>query len=579
MGLPKTRPPISPAEFQRGKWDVARWAWVFLGIRMHPGQIKMAEAYLRRTESRWRAFYFWVLVSAGNRAGKTLGLSLIILHSCVYRMGMKPPAVTGNEEEDAKSLAHWGRIPYHWWHFAIEQAPAEQVFMEIALILGGSHAAQTTGCPWMELLGDGDNDLGVSRFATLTTQEGMPWCTGAKERGEYAWIKLKPDWGGAEIHFRSTKAKALSAIGQNMNGLSFDEAGLEPNLTYLLEEVMHARRLTTGGQFIIISTPSVATSTDFADLWYKGDPEDPFREKRRFSMRMSSRDNIGYGMDLESFEGLIEGQPDDWVRQNIDGEFIQAFNAWFNGATVDAAFNAALPVEQEPHEGLVYIHSLDPGLKDKCWSMVFRVTKDRRAIGVSLTKQTGRQTTRGIIALGVRSHQRYGMRVPKTDLYLNYIDTGVDTTALGGHMFRELIEEHITIKSVEFGGVTKTKRLLLSDTKSALDEGRIEMPAEGDWKEMRNQLKNYKLLDRKIEQDLVMGLAIIVKLLRQAPLNSGEAPTILDMTAGIAEHDAQPKESTRDGITSKSIRASMAAKRAARRAAVESALTEDVGGE
>jgi hypothetical protein len=42
--------------------------------------------------------------------------------------------------------------------------------------------------------------------------------------------------------------------------------------TYLVEEVMHARRLGTGGQFILISTPSAATSTEFEDLWFTGDP-------------------------------------------------------------------------------------------------------------------------------------------------------------------------------------------------------------------------------------------------------------------------------------------------------------------
>lgn len=549
MSLPKTRLPISAAEFEKCKWDVERWAWVFLGIRFHPGQVRFANAYLKRTDSRWRAFYLWLLVSAGNRAGKTLTLSVIILHSCVYRMGLKPP------DNTETALRHWARIPYHWWHFAVEQGPAEQVFIEIATILGGVHPAQKEGCPWADTLGEGDASAGARRIASATETEGIEWTNGVKERGEYAWIKLAAEFGGAQIHFRSTKAKALSAIGQNMHGLSFDEAGLEPNLQYLLEEVMHARRLGTGGQFFVISTPSVATSTDFQDLWTKGDPEDPFREKRRFSMRMSSRENIGFGLDEESFYALIEGQPADWIRQNIDGEFIQAFMAFFNKRSVDSIFHPDLPEEEAPRIGSIYLQALDPGLKDKCWSLVFRVTRDRRAIGVSIARQDGKQTTRGIINLGVSQHHKYQMwtgddKVTGEPLGEATAMTGVDTTALGGHMFRDLIGESIPgVVSVEFGGNIATKRKLLGDLKVAIDEGRIIMPTEGEWREANKQLGNYRLLDRKIEQDIVMALAIIAKMLRTAPTDADEPAAPFEY--GVAD---APEES-KDGINPRTVRA------------------------
>jgi len=116
------------------------------------------------------------------------------------------------------------------------------------------------------------------------------------------------------------------------------------------------------------------------------------------------------------------------------------------------------------------------------------------------------------------------------------------------------------IRSVEFGGQIKAKRKMLSDLRTALDEGRIVMPADGDWKEAHNQLLNYVLLDRKIEQDLVMGLCIIAKLLRSAPLPLSEPGT--SFTYGIVEAD----EPTEDGINSKSLRRAMAEKRRRERA-------------
>ena len=110
----------SAESFQRGRWNVAFFAWVYLGILLHPGQVRMCDAYLRRTDSRWRALYLWIMVSAGNRAGKTLCLAIIILHSCVYRMGLQPP-----DMKDPVAIERWGHIPYHWWHFAVEQGPCE----------------------------------------------------------------------------------------------------------------------------------------------------------------------------------------------------------------------------------------------------------------------------------------------------------------------------------------------------------------------------------------------------------------------------------------------------------------------
>lgn len=490
-------------EFERCRWDPVRFARVFLGIKLHPGQKKMVQAYIERTDSRWRALYYWIMVAAGNRAGKTLALTVIIIHSCVYRIGLEPP-----KSSDPAELKRYASLPYHWWHFAVEQTPAEQVFMEAINLLGGSHPAQKDGCPWANAVG------GAGKIAKATQTEGVDWTVGPKERGEYAWIAFAPELGGAQVHFRSTKAKALSAIGQNMHGLSFDEAGLQesPSLTYLVKEIMHARRLSTGGQFILISTPSADTSTEFEDLWYTGDPEDPFRDPRAFAMAMSTRDNIGFGIDRETFEAMIAHQPQSWIDQNIDGKFIQAAGVWFNAASVRAAFKDNLPESQPPQgAGHVYAHALDPGLKDKCWSLVAEFGADGTLTGVSLDRQRDKQTVRGIVALGERDHNTYAKGGA-------VIETGVDNSSLGGHMFRELLEEKIpTVRMVEFGGVIKTKRQLLSDLRTAFDEGRLQFPTGGFWSEVQKQCLNYKLADRKIEQDLVMCLAIIVKLSRALP--------------------------------------------------------------
>jgi len=561
------RPKPSEEEFARGRWDPVRWAWVYLGIRLHAGQEQMVNAYIQRNHTGYRALWLWLLVSAGNRAGKTLALDVIILHSCVYRIGLKPP----KDMENSVEVERWGKLPYDWWHFAVEQGPAEQVHRDLVRILLGTHESQEAGCPWSDQVG------GADKIATMsdpgTGSDAMTW--GSKERGEYAWIILAPELGGAQIHFRSMKQKALGAVGQNAHGVSVDEAGLDPELSSHIKEVFHARRIGTGGQFVAISTPSRDTSPDFEELWYTGDPDNPFRLPHRFAMQMSTRDNIGFGIDKADFDDLIEGMDEDWIAQNIDGVFMAAIGVWFSGTSVDAAFDETLPELQGPQEGMVYIHALDPGLGDKCWTLVFRVKPNMTIEGVFIDRMARKQTTRGIVRLGKTSHHTYEMGG------LAFVDTGVDTTALGGHIFRELLEEDdargivdeygepmvplkgIPVKSVEFGGVTQVKRRMLSDLRSALDEGRIKMPATGFWSEVRKQLRKYKLADRKLEQDLVMCLAIVVKLLRQSPVQVRQTPTKLDMTQGWVPDE---EERVNDGINSRSLRSKQRQRRILARA-------------
>jgi hypothetical protein len=422
---------------------------------------------------------------------------------------------------------------------------------------------------------------GADKIATMsdpgTGDESLTW--GSKERGEYAWFVLKPEFGGAQIHFRSMKQKALGAVGQNAHGVSVDEAGLDPELEAHIKEVFHARRIGTGGQFVAISTPSRDTAVDFEDLWYTGDPDNPFRLPHRFAMQMSTRDNIGFGIQKQDFDDLIDGMDEDWIAQNIDGVFMAAVGVWFYGPSVAGAFDESLPELQQPEPGGVYIHALDPGLKDKCWTVVFKVKPNGSIVGVYIDRMTRKQSTRGIVRLGKTSHHAYSLDGDA------YVDTGVDTTALGGHIFRELLEEDdpksgfldddgvpmvplkgIPVKSVEFGGQTQVKRKMLSDLRSALDEGRIKMPADGYWGEVGKQLRQYKLLDRKIEQDLVMSLAIVVKLLRQSPMRQNQPATKVPLNLGWIP---EGPERVNDGINPGSLRAKMAAKRRAARALTE----------
>jgi len=495
-------------DLARARWDVDFFAWRFLGIRLHPGQKRLAKAYLRRSKGGWRALYLWIMVSAGNRAGKTMMLAIIILHSCIFRMGQKPP-----DELTEAALKRWRELPYHAFHFALQQENAELVHGELWAMLEGRHPAQKAkdadgnpvGCPLV-------NELGMDNVLAQPIDK--------KYRGDYAWIVLSQRLGGAEIHFRSVAEKALGSLGRDMHLVSLDEAGLiGPKLPFILSEVLHFRRLGTGGQFILISTPSEDTGPEFADLWYTGDPDSGDYKPRRFSMRMSTRDNVGYGLDRAVFEAMIDGVDEAIVAQNIDGYFIQGRAAYFNAQSVERCFVDWLPEAMEPQRAHSYVQGVDPAkTQDSAWSIVLDVLFDGEgephAVGVWCEQMGGRISTPHLVALAAEPQNLYDDPVLGS-----HCSTAIDATGFGGKLFKEALELEVPrVRAIEFGGSIQKKRKLLGDLRTMIDEGRLFLPRKGLWLKVRRQLLGYKLDDRKIEQDAVMALACAIAEVRRTPL-------------------------------------------------------------
>ena len=514
------------SDVARGRWDVEFFALRFLGIRLNPGQKRLAKAYLKRTKSGWRAAYLWIMAAAGNRAGKTLGLAIIVFHSCFYKMGQEPPTDLTSE----KKVRHWLETPYVWYHFGLEQENADVVYEELAAILGGHHEAQKeqdaegnpVGCPLV-------NELGIDNVLAQPIDK--------KYKGDYPWIKLSARLGGADIHFRSVAQKALGSLGRDMHGLSFDECGIVgAKLPFLLNEVMHWRRLGTGGQFLLISTASEDIGPEFADLWYTGDPESGDFKPRRFSMRISTRENIGFGIDQENFDALVEGMDESIIAQNIDGYFIQGKSSYFNAGSVDQAFVPWLPERIRPRPRHVYAQGVDPAKdNDSAWSIVLDILMDKRtdlpvAVGVYAERRRGKITTPQLVDLAAGPQNSYdnpgvGSRC----------STAIDATGFGGSMFREALEDEIgQVLSVQFGGSLQKKRKLLGDLRTMLDEGRLILPRHGIWLQVRRQLLGYKLEDRKIEQDAVMTLACAITLVRRLA-GAGDVSLRFEFHANIGE--------------------------------------------
>lgn len=748
--------------FAKYRFDIEGFARDLLGIKLHPGQVRYARKVLARGVDGWRPAFHTIALSSGNRAGKTMVLAIVIMHSCIFKLGMKPPM------DSEKDRRRWQKAAYMWFHFAIQQEIAELVYTEITNILQGTHVAQkNNGCPLSEMM-----------------PSVAVW--DKKFNGDYRWIVFDARLGGAEIHFRTTAEKGVGTLGRDMHGISFDEAGLERNLTWIVNNVMHLRRLGTGGQLLLVSTPEEglcvgvetpvltddlrwvpagslapgdglwaftdersasgrrvwtksevvdnwpsfhetitltlasgnmvtctpdhrwlaqrlvgvgegtnrttewvmsrdlrvgdglprylnvwdvddshdggwlagmldgegwlsvnndgaqtgrlgvaqneglvavrfretmrrlglpfsettrqdgpivsfsfkggisgvaealgrlrparllpkfragaglqsgtvdhivaietgsslianltttsgtyfaggygAHNTEFADFWFMGDEDSPDRRRGRMSVRMSTRDNVGYGIDQKTFDELVADMDADHIRQNIDGFFIQGRTAYFNAQSVDNAFDDELPERESARKNSFYIQGVDPALRlDSTWSIVVQAivlpedqaTGEITLFGVRAERLRGKQTTPAIVGLAMDAHNAYDVARLNSQC-----STALDATGFGGKMFREALEKEIpTVRSIEFGGSLQKKRKLLGDLRTMLDSGRLIMPRVGVWLAVRRQLLGYKLDDRAIEQDAVMALACIVAEVKRTPTGDSGVVVAFDAFA------------------------------------------------
>jgi hypothetical protein len=284
----------------------------------------------------------------------------------------------------------------------------------------------------------------------------------------------------------------------------------------------------------MVSTPSEDIGVDFADLWELGDPENPDRVSANISLRMSTRENVGFGLTQSMFDILLEGLDERTIMQNIEGIFIQAKSAYFNAVNTDRVFIKAMPEQSPARRKTVYLQGVDPAKsQDSAWSIVLAVVPNPAdatspyLVGVRATQKKGQKSTDTIVALATDAFNAYEVARLGSRCY-----TALDATGFGGKMFREALDREVpSLFNVEFGGTVQKKRKLLGDLRTLIDSGRLILPREGIWLSVRKQLLGYKLEDRGIEQDAVMALVCAIYLIQRAPAD-GEQGIPFDLSAG-----------------------------------------------
>jgi hypothetical protein len=476
-------------DFRRSRLDIDFFAHRFLGIRGNPGQVAWWDTCSERAEDGWSPKYLTTCCSAGNQAGKTLGISVVAFHHTIHKLGIRPPS-------DPRDADRFAVAPYEWYHVAIQQEIAEYVHTELGRILSGSHIAQRGGnCPLISECGP------VATYAK-------------KYLGDYAMVEINQLFGGGRIHFRTTQEKAKALLGKVMNGISFDEAAFELYLQIIYQEVLNMRRATTGGPLIFIGTPTTGVG-DYYDLWEKGNPENPNRDPKFASTRLSTRQNVGFGMTQSQLDDMIAQMDPHLVPQNIDGFFIEAPGAYFGVDVVEKCFRSDLPEEDKPVKDHRYVNGVDPSIAlDPSWAVVMDCTDSKNIVGVRARSLRDRQTVTSIVNMAREGHLLFNQDGA-------YCTTAVDSTGFGGKMYKQELGIISPLRQFDFAGSASKKLQLLANLKILMEKERLHFPREGRlWNELRRQFLSYKLEDKKITQDGVMAVAVGVDYALKNPENA-----------------------------------------------------------
>ena len=467
------------------RWDIPAFA-ALLGLLVHPGQERFFRAVLRRDNSGYRASALFIYLASGNRAGKTLALAILILHAMVFKLGLPMPDGTD------KGARLWNQHPWHAWHFGLQQEVADLTRQAMETIIKGTHPAQgTRGCPMADVFGP--------KWAEVLKEgsQGLPY------------IRLASWLGGAQAHFRTTTEKGLGQLGKEMNFISYDECGFDHHLHFIVNEVFHFRRLATGGQIVLISTPSEAFG-EFKDIFEQGDPSSPEKRKHHMAVRMSTRENVGFGISAVELARIIESMPEHLIAQNVDGFFLRPRSAFFDTTAVEACFDPELDEHEDASVMHRYVIGVDPAItRDDAWLLTLDYTDPDNVIGVDVLRMRGLKDFGTIVQNITNKHNGYNRGAASAT-------TSLDVTGMG-KAFRSALKHIHPIRNVEFGGSGKAKQKLLTDLKQLIEAGRIKFPAYGDWLVLRKQLINYRLDDSRLETDGVMALACATKQVVYTP--------------------------------------------------------------
>lgn len=473
------------------RYDIVGFAEHVLGICLHKGQQDFLREAIRFNEDG-TLMYRFVNFTASNRWGKTVELAVVQLFFATYKHGLL------TEGED------WAKHPYGIINL----------------------------CPLVDLanvLRDMVNSILLSESKEqINNPKGRGRCIIGPlfERGNDGYTVTFGDYKGfrtkmthVTMEYRTTDDNAKAVQGTPKFLVTFDEAGRQKNFQNLMGAHIVPRTLDTGGLIATATTPDVDTGTDYEEWWKKGDPENAFRDPLFYSARGSIYDNPH--VTPKMIEELKSGTPPYLLPQVLEGRFVQSSEAFFSKLALDEAFKAELSPNFSREKDRYYIIAADFAVSKAGDRSVFVVLDaTSKPYTVKQVYEPARGTPHPDLIEKMKQLLEFYHAEWKQDNQIVHCEAlaTYDSTGLGGKMFQtEMSTLFPRPRGYDFGGMTKKKLQILSSLRLLLDKGWIVIP--GEYAQVKQELKDYKRQDDKLQTDSVMALALAAHLAeRTAPM-------------------------------------------------------------
>lgn len=463
--------------FWRGR-DIEVFARDILGVNLNPGQLRWVKRAAATTNG-WKWAWKRVIHVAANQIGKTLGVAILILWACIYKIGVDP-----------SDPVKWAQAPYVWFHLAPSQQQAYHALKDARLLFKGQHPAQT-GTFKLPV-----DDSFIRETKVATYYDGLEF------------------YGGSSVaQFRTMDNKAEALQGYRASGISVDEAAFEDHLAQVVNETLMMRLISTGGPLHLVSTPN--GMNDYFDLVeeirsHNDQPEDRVwvdDENRHAVCWSHITDNVGFGISQDEVDRMEATLDPATKEQQLRGAFLEPLEAFFvPGEAILKCFVKELEPEVGPIPGHRYVIFWDPSLaSDPTVAIVLDITT-KPWVGVYFRHYLRPMALPVLLNEMIKLHLLYSSasaRGVDGRTVTSRAVTGFDATSMGGNMFKQLLRSIQPNRALNFGGPDK-KLKSLTALRGVMTKGDLLLPDK--WTAVRQEILNYRLKDDKLRQDCVMAL-------------------------------------------------------------------------
>lgn len=423
--------------------DATVFAEKVLEKKLHPGQ-KIWLLNARKNEN---------LLHAGNRWGKGEVSAIKLLHQAVYQ-----PLRRERGEKVCFFRKPNRRVLYRLVNVSITQNQAEIVFRKILRLI---------------------RDL-PSRKNWVAFEKRKP----------HPMLKLL---NGSEITARSSQNRGEHLLGEGYDFINYDEAAFDPRGEYVADRVLGMRLADRGGILDFTSTPKGRNWFYRRAEKLKSSPE------WGYAQGGDTRENPF--VNQEYLAGRIANWPENLVRQNIGGEFVEDAETLLLDSEIERAFAASTGLAL-PQAGRLYAAGWDLGRKVSFTTGAILDRTEKPYQLVAFERFRNRSWEQVFQTIRKRKKE-YGGPVM------------IDATGLGDVVLDELSD----IKPIGFTFNKKTKNELLLNFKRAHEKGEAAYPYLEQWEDsetlwsLRSELESLTWEDNQ-EADFCFALALALWILR-----------------------------------------------------------------